>query len=140
MASVDGAVDLYGLLGVSRDAELDRIRRVYRERAMAVRIEATQDPANGERLRELTHAFEVLSNPHSRLLYDQLAFAGAELTEEWAEASDEELIDWVFGFEPSGAASPPGRSFPTGDLLVRGLASVGVVIAVFLLLAVLARG
>jgi curved DNA-binding protein CbpA len=140
MTRGDGLGELYDLLGVPSDADPPRIRRVYRELARAVRLDVSQGPENGDRIRELTHAFEVLSNPRSRLVYDRLAFGDGNATDEWAETDDEELIVWVFGTERSNEASRKRSIFPTGDLLVRWLAVVGFVIALLLLLVVLARG
>jgi DnaJ-class molecular chaperone len=140
MVRDDSLADLYGLLGVPSDADPPRIRRVYRELTRAVRLDVSQEPANGERFRELTHAFEVLSNPRSRLVYDRLAFGDGKSTDEWAQTGDEELSVWVFGTERSHEASRARSIFPTGDLLVRWLAAVGFVIALLLLLVVLVRG
>ena len=140
MGSGEGLGDLYDLLGVPSDADPPRIRRVYRELARAVRLDGSQEPGNGQQFRELTHAFEVLSNPRSRLVYDRLAFGDGQATDEWAQAGDEELIGWVLGTERSTEASRARTTFPTGDLLVRWLAAVGFLIALLLLLVVLARG
>ena len=139
MVRGDDLADLYDLLGVPSDADPPRIRRVYRELARAVRLDASQKPENGQRFREITHAFEVLSNPRSRLVYDRLAFGDGTSTDDWAETDDEELSVWVLGTEPSEVSGRPRAIFPTGDLLVRWLAAVGFVIALLLLLVVLAR-
>jgi curved DNA-binding protein CbpA len=140
MGRGEGLGELYDLLGVPSDADPPRIRRVYRELSRAVRLDVSQEPQNGDRFRELTHAFVVLSNPRSRLVYDRLAFGDGNSTEESAQTGDEELIGWVLGTERSTEASRARTVFPTGDLLVRWLAAVGFVIALLLLLVVLARG
>ena len=140
MARVDGVGDLYDLLGLPRNADPPTIRRVYRELARALLLEPSQQPETAERFRELTHAFEVLSNPGSRQVYDRLSLGYVHAAGDWESKGDDELVAWVFGAERL-AEAPRGRGIvPAGDQLVRLLAAVGVVIALILLLAVLARG
>jgi hypothetical protein len=141
MARADGLADLYDLLGVPSDADPPRIRRVYRELARALRLDVPHEPENGARLSELTHAYEVLSNPRSRLLYDRLASGDGNSTDEWAQTGDEQLLVWVVGTErPRKPSRPPRATFPAGDLLVRYLAAGGFVISLLFLLVVLLRG
>jgi curved DNA-binding protein CbpA len=140
MVRADGLADLYDVLGVPSDADPPRIRRVYRELARALRLDVSHEPENGARLSELTHAYEVLSNPRSRLLYDRLAFGDGKSTDEWAQTGDEQLVVWVFGTQRAKDPSRAKVTFPTGDLLVRYLAAGGFVISVLFLLVVLARG
>jgi molecular chaperone DnaJ len=59
--------DLYEILGVSRDADEDEIKRAYRRRARELHPDAGGDP---EAFKELTAAYEVLKNPQARGNYD----------------------------------------------------------------------
>ena len=61
--------DLYALLGVSRDAAPDEIRRAFRRLAKATHPD-TQPSDSSAHFRELRHAFEVLRNPETRRAYD----------------------------------------------------------------------
>ena len=140
MARVDGVGDLYDVLGVPRNADPPTIRRVYRELARTILLEATRQPENGERFRELTHAFEVLSNPGSRQVYDRLSLDYRHATSDWEGQGDDELVAWVFGAERVEEADRRAIAFPRGDQLVRLLAAAGVVIALILLFVVLTRG
>jgi curved DNA-binding protein CbpA len=146
MARTDGVADLYDLLGVPSDADPPRIGRGYRELARALRLDVPHEPENGARLRELTHAYAVLSNPRSRLLYDRLSSSDGKSTDEWAQSDEEQLVLWVLGTEPSQEPSPakqpsPAKlTFPARDLLVRYLAAGGFVISLLFLLVVLVRG
>src|SRR5438094_171049 len=118
----DTLVDIYDLLGVPHNADAPSIRRGYREKVRALRLDLAEDPEAGDRLHELTHAYEVLSNPSSRLLYDQFALGGgAEETlqpvenrerapsRQLARIAGDDLIAWALGRE-AHPTSVPSRS------------------------------
>ncbi|MBA3373402.1 MAG: J domain-containing protein [Euzebyaceae bacterium] len=60
--------DLYEILGVSRDASEDEIKRAYRQRARTLHPDTGGDE---EQFKELTTAYEVLKNPQARANYDR---------------------------------------------------------------------
>lgn len=60
--------DLYGILGVARDADDEAIKRAYRRRAMELHPDAGGDE---EAFKELTTAYEVLKNPQAKANYDR---------------------------------------------------------------------
>ncbi len=62
--------DYYALLGVSRDAAPDEIKRAYRKLARELHPDVNQDPGSQERFKEVTAAYEVLSDPEKRQMYD----------------------------------------------------------------------
>ena len=62
--------DLYAVLGVSRDASADDIKRAYRRLARELHPDVNPDPATQERFKEVTAAYEVLSDPAKRQRYD----------------------------------------------------------------------
>src|SRR5664280_1316657 len=66
-------VDLYAVLGVSRDANLATIRRAYRK---AVRTAHPDGGGSVEAFGELKTAYEILSDPSRRRQYDETGEVG----------------------------------------------------------------
>jgi molecular chaperone DnaJ len=65
------AQDHYETLGVSQSATPDEIKRAYRRLARAHHPDAnSQDPQAEERFKEVSRAYEVLSDPEKRQRYD----------------------------------------------------------------------
>ena len=73
------ARDYYGTLGVRRDASQDEIKKAYRRLARELHPDVNPDPETQEKFKEITQAYEVLSDPKKREMYDLGAdpFAGA---------------------------------------------------------------
>ncbi len=71
------AADLYQVLGVSRGAPADEIKKAYRRLARQYHPDANAgDAAAADRFKEVAHAYEVLSDPEKRRRYDTFGEAG----------------------------------------------------------------
>ncbi len=69
--------DYYEILGVERDAAKDDIKKAYRK--LAFQHHPDKNPGNKEaeeKFKEATEAYEVLSDPERRRVYDQYGHAG----------------------------------------------------------------
>jgi len=103
------ANDYYGILGVRRDAGPDEIKKAYRRLARELHPDVNPDPALQERFKEVTQAYEVLSDPEKRQMYDlggdPFARAGAGAGGFGAAGFPfSDLVDAFFG----GGAAPRG--------------------------------
>jgi len=62
--------DHYDVLGVSRDSSADEIKRAYRKLARELHPDVNPDPHTQEKFKEVTAAYETLSDPQKRQMYD----------------------------------------------------------------------
>jgi molecular chaperone DnaJ len=72
--------DYYEVLGVSRDAGADDLKKAYRRLALKFHPDKNPDdrPAAEDRFKELNEAYQVLSDPERRAQYDRFGHAAFE--------------------------------------------------------------
>ncbi|WP_169973015.1 DnaJ C-terminal domain-containing protein [Tautonia rosea] len=115
--------DFYEVLGLDRGASAEDLKRAYRSLARKHHPDLNPDdkPAAEKRFKELQEAYDVLSDPEKRKLYDlygKAAFEGAAAAgprtggAEWSarQGPGFENIDFsqFFGSAPGGRTSPGG--------------------------------
>uniref|UniRef100_A0A1A9WV22 J domain-containing protein n=1 Tax=Glossina brevipalpis TaxID=37001 RepID=A0A1A9WV22_9MUSC len=68
--------DFYGILGISKDANDDEIRKAYRKLALKYHPDKNKTPQAEERFKQIAEAYEVLSDKKKRDIYDQYGEEG----------------------------------------------------------------
>lgn len=68
--------DYYEVLGVSRTATKEELKKQYRGLARQYHPDVNNEPDAGERFKEISEAYEVLSDDDKRAAYDRFGHAG----------------------------------------------------------------
>ncbi len=68
--------DYYELLGVERDSDEQEIKKAFRRLARRLHPDVSEEADAEVRFREISEAYEVLSNAETRQLYDRYGHAG----------------------------------------------------------------
>ena len=70
--------DLYEVLGISRDASQEEVKRAFRKLAMEHHPDRSREEGAEERFKEIAAAYEVLSDAEKRTAYDRFGLAGVD--------------------------------------------------------------
>jgi molecular chaperone DnaJ len=107
--------DLYKTLGVDRDASFEDIKKAYRKLARSYHPDVNPDPAMAEKFKEITAAYEVLSDPDKRQNYDVGGNGFGGFNSGGFGFSD--IMDAFFGGGQQRGPKPRNR--PGQDALIR---------------------
>lgn len=71
--------DFYSILGISRSASPEEIKKAYRKLAVQFHPDKNQGEKKAEeKFKEISEAYDVLSDPKKREMYDQFGHAGSQ--------------------------------------------------------------
>ena len=107
------SVDHYQVLGVDRDASAEDIKKAYRKLARQLHPDVTQEDGAEEKFKQVTHAYEVLSDPQQRANYDT---GGGQNMGGFGPFGD--IFETFFG-QSQGSRGPRSRQERGGDALLR---------------------
>jgi molecular chaperone DnaJ len=120
------ARDYYGILGVQRDATPEAIKRAYRKRARELHPDVNPDPQDQQRFRDVTAAYEVLSDPKKRQIVDMggdplenAAGGGGGMRDPFSGFGLGDIMDAFFGTTTTSARGPRSRVQQGSDALIR---------------------
>lgn len=68
-------MEYYNLLGVDKKATTDEIRKAFRKKALKEHPDKGGDP---DKFKTLSHAYDILTNPEKRQLYDEYGEEGVQ--------------------------------------------------------------
>ena len=111
--------DYYQILGVSRQASGDEIKKAFRRLARKYHPDVSKEPDAEQRMQEVNEAHAVLSDPEKRAAYDQLGQAyrpGQEF---------QPPPDWDAGFEFSGSGFSAQDMAGFSDFFTRMFGHIG---------------
>jgi molecular chaperone DnaJ len=117
------ARDYYGILGVAQNATQDEIKRAYRK--LARQLHPDVNPNEEARFKEVTAAYEVLSNPEKRRIVDlggdplDSGGGGRAGGDPFAGFGLGDIMDAFFGASSGGGRGPRSRVQPGSDALIR---------------------
>jgi len=116
--------DYYEVLGVSRNATDEELKKSYRR--LAMKYHPDRNPGDQEtenRFKEVKEAYEILSDPRKRSAYDQFGHAGVEAGFSNGHAGSGpgfggfgDIFDSVFGDIFGGGRAGGERAFRGSDL------------------------
>ena len=68
--------EYYQILGVARNATEEEIKKAFRQQALKYHPDRNQEPGADAKFKEINEAYQVLSDPEKRKLYDQYGYDG----------------------------------------------------------------
>ncbi|KAK7261944.1 hypothetical protein RIF29_28268 [Crotalaria pallida] len=80
LVSAAASGDYYSTLGISKSATVKEIKSAYRKLARQYHPDVNKEPGATEKFKEISAAYEVLSDDKKRALYDQYGEAGVKST------------------------------------------------------------
>ena len=114
--------DYYEVLGVTKEASADEIKKAYRKKAMEYHPDRNPgDKEAEEKFKEAAEAYDVLSNPDKKARYDQFGHAGmGGAATDFSGANINDIFSHFADIFSGGFGGGFGGGFNIGDLFGGG--------------------
>jgi len=106
--------DYYEVLGLAKGASADEIKRAYRKLAKKYHPDVNKEADAEAKFKEVSEAYEVLSDPQKKQKYDQFGHAGMDGAQGFGGAGFEDINDIFSSFFGGGFGGGSSRRRPTG--------------------------
>eukprot|EP01006_Ploeotia_vitrea_P041833 TRINITY_DN66577_c8_g3_i1.p1 TRINITY_DN66577_c8_g3~~TRINITY_DN66577_c8_g3_i1.p1 ORF type:complete len:464 (+),score=20.15 TRINITY_DN66577_c8_g3_i1:53-1444(+) len=83
-------MNLYDILGVSKNASTQEIRQSYKK--LALQYHPDKNPSGHEQFKHIARAYETLSDPSSRHVYDAYGDIGLQAFDQWRDVPMIQLL------------------------------------------------
>ena len=93
--------DYYDILGVSKDATPGDIKKAFRAKARTMHPDVCKEPGAEERFKEVSEAYDTLSDPDKKARYDAV-MAGGFTTQNPYTSGPAGAGAWSGGYSPFG--------------------------------------
>jgi molecular chaperone DnaJ len=102
--------DYYEILGLQRNAQTEDLKKAYRK--LAIQFHPDKNPGDKkaeEKFKELSEAYEVLSDPQKRQMYDQFGHAAGAGGAGFGGGQGFDIFGDIFGGQAGGQRGRGGR-------------------------------
>ena len=111
--------DYYDILGIKKDASLNEIRQAFRK--LAQKHHPDKGGGDVEKFKEINQAYQILSNPEKRKMYDQYGSAFEQVQSRGGAGGFDNFADWAAYAQ---AMRGSGANVNFEDLNFGGLGSI----------------
>lgn len=108
--------DYYEVLGISRNASLDEIKKAFRKKAMQYHPDVNKSPDAEEKFKQINEAYEVLSNSEKKANYDRFGFDGVDASAFGSNFNPFDIFNQFFQSSGNKREYSSGESFGFEDL------------------------
>lgn len=103
--------DYYDILGVSKGASLDEIKKAYRKLALEWHPDRNKAAGANEKFKEINEAYAVISDPKKRETYDQFGAAAFQPGMGGGSPGGYQQGPFTYTYSTGGGGSPFGGDF-----------------------------
>ncbi|XP_017280894.1 dnaJ homolog subfamily B member 1a [Kryptolebias marmoratus] len=112
--------DYYNVLGISKGASEEEIKKAYRKQALRFHPDKNKSPKAEDKFKEVAEAYDVLSDAKKRDIYDRYGEEGLKGSADGGGHTAGPSFNYTFSGDPHaifaeffGGRSPFGHFFPT---------------------------